>query len=167
MRLDGCVIELELTPLGLWTTNTHKRTLQSWSCIGRVIRELEKSSRGRRRQRRQNNKTNYTRQKAHVNMWNKADIRAVLLSCETSLLYFHVVCKTWSIFQQLSSIFSFRKRRWRQLNFSENRNKQCNQSKYMLRKTQGLCRNIFTACRRRRPRLFFLFLPEQNQHVVQ
>ena len=31
-----------------------------------------------------NNKTNYARQKAHVNMWNKADIRAVLLSNETS-----------------------------------------------------------------------------------
>ena len=26
----------------------------------------------------------------------------------------------------------------------------------MLRKTQGLCRNISTACRRRRPQLFFL-----------
>ena len=31
-------------------------------------RDLKKYSRGRRRQRRQNNKTNYTRQKAHVNM---------------------------------------------------------------------------------------------------
>ena len=64
-------------------------------------------------------------------------------------------CKTWSIFQQLSSIFSFRKTRWRQLNFSE-----CNQSKYMLRKTQRLCRNIFTACRLHRSRLslsLFLF----------
>ena len=26
--------------------------------------------------------------KAHVNMWNKADIRAVLLSCETSIAPF-------------------------------------------------------------------------------
>ena len=26
---------------------------------------------------------------------NKADIRAVLLSCETSIAHFHVVCKTW------------------------------------------------------------------------
>ena len=50
------------------------------------------------------------------------------------LLHFQVVCKTWSIFQQLSSNFSFRKTHWRQLNFSENRNKQCNQSKYMLKK---------------------------------
>ena len=32
----------------------------------------------------QNNETNYRRQKAHVNMWNKADICAVLLSNETS-----------------------------------------------------------------------------------
>ena len=45
-----------------------------------MIREVKKNSRGRRRQRRQNNKTYYTRQKAHVNMWNKADIRAVPLS---------------------------------------------------------------------------------------
>ena len=45
------------------------------------------------------------------------------------LLHFHVVCKTWPIFQQLSSIFSVRKRRWKQLKFSENKNKQCNQSK--------------------------------------
>ena len=51
-------------------------------------REFKQNSRGRRRQRRQNNKTNYTRQKAHVNMWNKADIRAVLLSCETSIAPF-------------------------------------------------------------------------------
>ena len=87
-------------------------------------------------------------------MWNKSDIRAILLSCETSIAPFHVVCKTWSIFQQLSSIFSFRKRRWRQLNFSENRNKQSrlyNQSNYMLKKNQGLCRNIFTACWRHCP----------------
>ena len=59
------------------------------------------------------------------------------------LLRFQAVCKTWSVFQELTSIFSFRKRRWRQLKFSENRNKQCNQSKYLLRKTQGLCRNMF------------------------
>ena len=32
--------------------------------------------------------TNYTRLKAHVNMWNKTDIRAVLLSCETSIAPF-------------------------------------------------------------------------------
>ena len=70
-------------------------------------REFKQNSRGRRRQRRQNNTTNNTRQKAHVNMWNKVDIR--------QLLHFHVVCKTWSTFQELSSIFSFRKRRWKQL----------------------------------------------------
>ena len=39
---------------------------------GRASRELKRNSRGWRRQRRQNNKTNYTRRKAHVNMWNKA-----------------------------------------------------------------------------------------------
>ena len=84
-------------------------------------------------------------------MWNKADIRAVLLSCETSIAPFPCCLQN-----ALSSIFSFRKTRWRQLNFSKNRNKQWNQSKNMLRKTQGLCRNIFTVFQRHRPRLFFL-----------
>ena len=43
----------------------------------------------RRRQRRQNNKTNYIRQNwAHVNMWNKAAIRAVVLSRETPIAPF-------------------------------------------------------------------------------
>ena len=51
-------------------------------------REFKQNSRGRRRQRWQNNKTNYTRQKAHVNKWNKADIHAVLLSFETSIAPF-------------------------------------------------------------------------------
>ena len=50
-----------------------------------VIRDLKQISRG---QRRQNKKTNYTRQKVHVIMWNKADIGAVLLSCETSIAPF-------------------------------------------------------------------------------
>ena len=53
----------------------------SGAVLGQNNRDLKKNSRGWWRQRRQNNKTNYTRQKAHVNMWNKADIRAVLLSC--------------------------------------------------------------------------------------
>ena len=43
-------------------------TLSDSCWISRVIGELKRNSRGRRRQRRQNNKTNYTRQKAHVNM---------------------------------------------------------------------------------------------------
>ena len=70
-----------------------------------------------------------------------------------------VVCKMWSIFQQLSSISSFRKTRWRQLNLSESRNNQWVQQLKQIRaqkRPQGLCQNIFTACRRRRPRLFFL-----------
>ena len=48
------------------------------------------------------------------------------------LLHFHAVFKTWPTFQELTSIVSFRKRRWSQRNFSENRNKQGNQSKDML-----------------------------------
>ena len=74
-----------------------------------------------------------TRQKVHVNMWNKADIRAVLLSNETSTAHFHAVFKTWPTFQELTSIVSFR-RRWSQRNFSENRNIQGNQSKDVLNK---------------------------------
>ena len=41
-----------------------------------------------RRQKAHVNKTNYRRQKAHVIMRNKADIRAVLLSYETSIAPF-------------------------------------------------------------------------------
>ena len=88
-----------------------------------------------------------TQDKKHT--WIREIKRIFMPSCSRvrrQLLHFHVVCKTWSIFQELSSIFLFRKRRWKQLNFSENRNKHCNQSKYMLRKTEGSCRNIFTAC---------------------
>ena len=55
-------------------------------------------------------------------MWNKADIRAVLLSYERSIAPFPRCLQNWLIFQQLSSIFSFKKTRWRQLNFSENQN---------------------------------------------
>ena len=53
-------------------------------------------------------------------MWNKADIRAVLLSCETSIALFLRRLQNVSIFQELTSIFSFRKRRWKQLKFSKN-----------------------------------------------
>ena len=38
---------------------------------------------GQQWQCRQNNNTNYTRQKVHMNIWNKADVCAVLLSNET------------------------------------------------------------------------------------
>ena len=64
----------------------------------------------RRGQRQQNNKTNYTRQKVHVNMWNKADICAVLPQMRLKLLHFHAVFKTWPTSQELTSIVSFRGR---------------------------------------------------------
>ena len=38
---------------------------------------------------------------------------------------FNCSISTWSPFQELKSIYSFRKRRGRQFNFSENKNKQC------------------------------------------
>ena len=121
--------------------------IQKQLCYGRrFIREFKQNNVGKTIK-----LLNYRRQKAHVTMWNKDDIRAVLLSCQTSTAPFPRRLQT----VVNVSIFSFRKRpRWKQLNFSENRKKQCNQSKYMLRKTQGLCRNIFTACRlcRRRRR---------------
>ena len=59
------------------------------------------------------------------------------------LLHFHTVFKTWPTFQELTSIVSFRRRRWSQRNFSENRNIQGNQSKDMLSRIGGLWRNIF------------------------
>ena len=112
-----------------------------------IIRDLKQNSRGRWRQRRQNNKTNYTRQKAHVNMWNKADICAVLLSNETSTAPFpHCLQNVTDISR--TSIASFRRRRWSQQNFTKNRNIQGNQSKDVLNsKIWGLWINIFLASR--------------------
>ena len=57
-------------------------------------------------------------------------------------LRFHVVCKTWSIFQELTSIFSFRKRRWKQLKFNENRNKSVTKAKICSEKHNN-CVEIF------------------------
>ena len=120
----------------------------SWNCSLYILKafffcmRVPESFR-RRRQRRQNNKTNYRRQKVHVNMWNKAHICAVLLSCETPITPFPtVVCKTWSIFQELTSIFSFRKRRLKQLKFSENRNKSLTKAKICSEKHNN-CDEIF------------------------
>ena len=45
---------------------------------------LKQNSWGWWQQHRQNNNTNYRRQKAHMNIWNEADVCAVLLSNETS-----------------------------------------------------------------------------------
>ena len=56
-------------------------------------KKFKQNSRGWRQQHQQNIKTNYRRQKAHVNMQNKSDICAVLLSYELSIAQFHVVCK--------------------------------------------------------------------------
>ena len=58
------------------------------------------------------------------------------------LLHFQVVCKTWSIFQELTSIFSFRKRRLKQLKFSENRNKSVTKAKICSEK-HNHCVEIF------------------------
>ena len=47
------------------------------------MRDLKQNRQGQWQQHRQNNNMSYTRQKAHMNIWNKTDIRAVLLSNET------------------------------------------------------------------------------------
>ena len=93
----------------------------------------------------QNNETNYRRQKAHVNMWNKADICAILLSNETSTAPFRCCL------QNVADISRTNIHRFVQeetLNFSKNRNIQGNQSKDILSKIQALWRNIFLASRR-------------------
>ena len=105
-------------------------------------RDLKEISRGRRRQ---NNKTNYTRQKAHVNMWNKADICAVLLSNETSTDPFP------RCLQNVADISGTNIHRFVQeetlgsTNFSENRNIPGNQMKDMLNKIR---RTTFSSLRR-------------------
>ena len=83
------------------------------------------------------------------------------------LLHFHAVFKTWPTFQELTSIVSFRRRRWSQSNFSENRNIQCNQSKDILSKIRGLRRNIFLASRRWRCRPRLLKFPNNTNYTRQ
>ena len=122
-------------------------------CLPRSVRGLQQNSRGRQR-----------RQK----IWPITEDQKCTWICEIKLtfvpscsqmrlqlLHFHAVFKTWSTFQELTPIVSFRRRRWSQRNFSENRTIQGNQSKDMLSKMRGLRRNIFLASRRLRccPRL--------------
>ena len=59
------------------------------------------------------------------------------------LLHFHAVFKTWLTFQELTSINSFRRRRWSERDSGENRNIQGNQRNDMLNKIRGLVRNFF------------------------
>ena len=61
--------------------------------------------------------------KAHVNMWNKADIRAVLLSNETSTAPFPRCLQNVESVQELASIFSFWRRHWSQRNSNFQRNR--------------------------------------------
>ena len=86
----------------------------------------------RRRQCWWNNKTNYRRQKVHMNMWNKLTFVPSCSQMRLQLLHFHALFKTWLTFQELTSIVSLRRRCWSQENISENRNIQGNQSKDML-----------------------------------
>ena len=125
-------------------------------------RELKKNSRGRRRQRRQNNKTNYTRQKEHVNMWNKADIRAVLLSCETPIAPFPRCLQNMvNISTIIVDLFSFRKTRWKQLNFNS-----VTEANTCSKQTTRIMSKYVYCCRRRRPLLFFLssLMPLAAEH---
>ena len=81
-----------------------------------------------------------------VNMWNiKLTFVHSCSQMRLQLLHFHAVFKMWPIFQELTSIVSFRRRHWNQSNFSENRNIQGNQSKDTLNEIRGLRRNIFLA----------------------
>ena len=115
------------------TSNVHEQDKRRFAVTQRIVscnRELKQNSWGRRRQ----TIKLITQDKKRT--WICEIKLTFMPSCSRvrrQLLHFHVVYKTWSIFQQLSSIFSFMKTRWRQLNVSENGNKHCNQSKYMLK----------------------------------
>ena len=71
-----------------------------------------------------------------MHMWiSEIKLTFVLSSSQMrlQLLHFHAVFKMLLTFQELTSIISFRRRRWSQRNFSENWNIQDNQIKcYML-----------------------------------
>ena len=92
---------------------------------------LKQNSRGRRRQRRQNNKTNYTRQKAHVKIWClcrpalKWDFNCSISTCLQNVAD---ISRTFTVSSR---------RRWSQWNFSENRNIRGNKSEDMLSKIHG------------------------------
>ena len=60
----------------------------------------------------------------------------------SSLTSGHGIFLTLSIFQELTSIFSFRKRRLKQLKFSENRNKSATKAKICFEKHNN-CVKIF------------------------
>ena len=72
------------------------------------------------------------------------------------LLHLHAVFKTWSTFQELTPIVSFRRRGWSQRDFVGNRNIQSKQSKDLFNKIRGLWREVFFASRRCRCRLVCL-----------
>ena len=132
-----------------------------------LARDLKQNSWGRRRQRRQHNKTNYKGQKAHVNMWNKADICAVLRSNETAP-FPRPLSKRGRYSKNRTSVVSFQFRDTGVNRIQRNdgdvtcsyisvhSNIRGNQSRAdMLNKIRELRRNIFLAFRRWRcrPRL--------------
>ena len=90
-------------------------------------------------------------------MWNKADIRAVLLSCETSIAPFlhclqNVVNWYFNNYRRSFRLGRRAEGSWISAKIATNSVTKANTCS---RKPQGLCQNIFTACRRRRPRPLF------------
>ena len=87
------------------------------------------------------NKTNYTRQKAHVNMCNKADIRAVLLSNETSTAPFPRCLQNAADISRTNVLRFVQRETLGSTEFQRKRSIHGNQSKDVLSKTRGLRRN--------------------------
>ena len=67
----------------------------------------------------------YRRQKAHVNMWNKADICAVLLSNDSSTAPFLRRPLNLINISRTNDNYFVQEETLRRLNFNENRNRQC------------------------------------------
>ena len=78
-------------------------------------------------------------------MWNKADIRAVLLSNETSTAPFPCCLQNVADISRITSIVSFRRRGWSQQNFSEREAYRITKVKMCLVKYEDYKRNIFLA----------------------
>ena len=130
------------------------KSLKSRCNTSPSYKDLKQNSRGRRRQRRKNNKTNYTRQKAHVNRWNKADIRAVLLSNETSTAPFPRCLQNVADISRTNIHLFVQKETLESTEFQRKRNIQDNQSKDMLSNMRITKKYFFCLRRwRRRPRL--------------
>ena len=88
-----------------------------------------------------------------MHIWNKVDICGFLLSNEASTALFLRCLQNVAHSSRTNVNLLVQEETLKAIGFQRKKEKRrCDQSKYMPRKTQGLCPNIFIACRRWRRR---------------